>query len=76
MVSMTMGGPSLIPVDQVDEAIYKQLGELDQQEVVANLDSLVGSGVLTLYHGSRGTPNYKPTKYGYEMIKILNGNGG
>jgi hypothetical protein len=73
MVSETMGGSILHPTGAVDDDLLKQLNQIDTQEVVANLDDLVGASILSVTYGSRGTPNYKLAKQGFEIIKILNG---
>jgi hypothetical protein len=74
MVISTMGGSTINPVEVIDDNLLAELNKLDAQEVVANMDDLVNSGVLTIDYGSKGTPSYRPTKQGYEIIKILNGN--
>lgn len=73
MVSAHMGGQDLHPMSPVDQDLFNQLNQLDTQEVIANLDDLVNANVLAINYGSKGTPNYKPAKQGFEIIKILNG---
>lgn len=72
MATTTMGGPILVPVDRVDDSLSQELDSLNTQEVVANMNDLVDRDILTVDYGSKGTPNYKPTKQGFEIIKILN----
>lgn len=72
LVSAHMGGHSLHPMNPVDDSLLSQLNQIDTQELIANMDDLVNAGILTIDYGSKGTPNYKPAKQGFEIIKILN----
>jgi len=72
MVSEHMGGSDLMPMGSVDSELIQSLNEIDTQEVVANLDDLANLGILSITYGSRGTPSYKLSKQGFEIIKALN----
>ncbi len=72
LVSAHLGGHSLHPMNPVDDSLLSQLNRIDIQELIANMDDLVNTGILTVDYGSKGTPNYKPAKQGFEIIKILN----
>lgn len=74
LVSSTMAGPTIHPMSVIDKNLSNELASIEAQEVVANMDDLVNSDILTVNYGSKGTPNYKPAKQGYEIIKILNSN--
>lgn len=72
MVSRTMGGIYLTPIGPIEEALAHQLEErMTEEEMVANLESLQQKGFLKVDYGSKGTPNYAPTKTGFALIKTL-----
>lgn len=73
LVSSTLAGPIFNLMSAADDSLAKQIDQMDANEVVANLDELVGMGVLAISYGSRGTPNYKLAKQGFEIAKVLTG---
>lgn len=71
IVSSTMFGPSLESMGFTKSKLLKELGRMDTQEVIANMDDLVAQGLLNLNYSMKGTPDYSLTKRGYEIVKIL-----
>jgi hypothetical protein len=71
MVVRTLGGGVLIPSGKLNEAIQKEIDNVDTQEIIADMDSLVDGGVLSISYSQKGTPSYRPTKQGFEIIKNL-----
>lgn len=71
MTSATMGGPILHAAGVVDKDLLNELDSLDTEEVIANMDDLVSRDILKVDYSSKGTPNYKPAKQGFEIIKAL-----
>lgn len=71
MTSATMGGPIVHAAGVADNGLLSELGSLDTQEVIANMDDLASRDILKIDYSSKGTPNYKPTKQGFEIIKTL-----
>ena len=72
MTSVHLGGVDIILMDTIDKVLHDELRALDSQEVVANLEAMVEQGLLSLKHGSKGTPNFRPAKAGYHIINALN----
>jgi len=70
----TMTEPILHHTGSVDDALFAELNKLGVQEVIADLDDLVANNILAInYTGQNNTPNYRPTKQGFAIIKVLNG---
>lgn len=73
LVSSTLGGQNLHLMSVADESLSRQLDSMNADEVIANLNELVDLGILALSYGSKGTPNYKLAKRGFEIVNVLNG---
>lgn len=72
MVSRTMSGVYLAPVGKVETEIANKLTrQMSESEIVANLESLKEKGLLKVFYGNKGTPNYEPTKAGFKLMKSL-----
>jgi hypothetical protein len=71
MVVRTMGGGVLIPSGKINEDIQKAIDNVDPQEIIADMDALVDKSVLSISYSQKGTPSYRPTKQGFEIIKNL-----
>lgn len=71
MVVKTMGGGVLIPSGKLNENIQKEIDSVDPQEIIADMDSLVDRSILSISYSKKGTPSYRPTKQGFEIIKNL-----
>ena len=75
MTSKTMGGYMInIPDRHDDEMLNSLVGEQGEQKFVANLDDLAEKGILKLFFGSKGTPNYELAKSGFDIIENLKNN--
>lgn len=71
-VISSMNGP-ILHHPGADGDVTSKLNKLNAQEVVADLDDLVASNILTVsYSGQNNTPNYRPAKQGFKIIKTLN----
>lgn len=66
-----LGWPTIYTVGSTNRTLLRELNSLDIQEVAANMDDLVGSGILTSSISDKGASYYSLTKQGYEMIRVL-----
>jgi hypothetical protein len=71
MVVRTLGGGVLIPSGKLDESLQKEIDLVNSQEIVAEMDSLVDKGILSISYSQKGTPSYMPTKEGFKISKEL-----
>jgi hypothetical protein len=69
MVVRTMGGGILVPAGKVDDSLSQELDSRDAEEIIAYMNALVEKNVLAITYGTKGTPNYRLAKAGFEMIK-------
>ncbi len=70
LIARHMGGSDIVPGDVVnDPVLLKELESVNSAEFEANLDEMVGWGLLTLDYSAKGTPKYKLAKPGYNVIK-------
>lgn len=72
MTSRTMGGHMINIPDIHDDGMLNDLvRQQGEQKFVANLDDLAEKGILKLFFGSKGTPNYELAKPGFDIIEKL-----
>lgn len=71
MVVRTLSGGVLIPGGKLSEELQKEINDVDTQEIIADMNSLVDRGILSISYSSKGTPSYMPTKEGFKIIKEL-----
>ncbi len=72
MTSKTMGGYMInIPDRHNDKMLNDLVSKQGEQKFVANLDDLAEKGILKLFFGSKGTPNYELAKTGFDIIENL-----
>ncbi len=71
MVARTLGGGVLIPAGKLSEELQKEINDIDTQETIADMNSLVDRGILSISYSQKGTPSYMPTKEGFKIIKEL-----
>lgn len=69
MTARTFEGVEIIPVSPCDKSLLAKVNEgTGGQRAQAALDSLVDKKILSVFHGSKGTPNYQPTNTGFKII--------
>lgn len=71
MVVRTMGGGILVPAGKVEDSLSKELDSKDAEELIANMNALAEKNILAITYGTKGTPNYRLAKAGFEMIKKI-----
>ena len=72
MTSKTMSGYIInIPNRHDDKMLNDLVNAQGEQKFVANLDDLAEKGILKLFFGSKGTPNYELAKTGFDIIENL-----
>ena len=71
MVVRTMGGGVLVPAGKVDNDLSQELDSKDTEEVIAYMNALVEKNILAITYGTKGTPNYRLAKAGFEIIKKM-----
>lgn len=71
LAGKTMQGVLLHALGDVRDATeaLQEFSKTNAQEMQANLDELVGKGVLTTRSNSKGSPIYKLTSTGYRIIR-------